>query len=256
MSAPEIEETRNFWDRVADDWNIQIGDDGDENRRLNSDPVLWNFVGDVSGLSTLDAGCGTGYLSKKLRDKGAHVIGIDLSAQMIAIARQKYPDIQFQVDCCTELATIPDDSCDMVIANYVLMDTPELTETLRSFNRVLKMNGKAVSIFSHPCFPQGCSHASKNPEGVRYEWDFSYFEPTKRVDPPWAHFKSEFIWFHRPLSDYWKAFVAAGFDVVGFEEPRVKADRYHLASTEARLIKSRTRPYSVAFQSAKRRGVA
>ncbi len=29
----------------------------------------------------------------------------------------------------------------------------------------------------------------------------------------WAHFTSAFIWFHRPLSAYWKAFRDAGFDV-------------------------------------------
>lgn len=67
MRDGELEETRDFWDRVADDWQIQVGDDGDSNRILNSDPVLWEFAGDVRGLIVLDAGCGTGYLSKKLR---------------------------------------------------------------------------------------------------------------------------------------------------------------------------------------------
>jgi NMT1/THI5 like protein len=66
MSDGEVEETRDLWNRVADDWRIQVGDDGDGNRTLNSDPVLWKFAGDVSGLTVLDAGCGTGYLAKKL----------------------------------------------------------------------------------------------------------------------------------------------------------------------------------------------
>ena len=41
-------------------------DEGDGNRILNSDPVLWAFAGDVDGLTVLDAGCGTGYLSKMM----------------------------------------------------------------------------------------------------------------------------------------------------------------------------------------------
>jgi 2-polyprenyl-3-methyl-5-hydroxy-6-metoxy-1,4-benzoquinol methylase len=81
----EREETRALWNRVADDWRIQVGDDGDGNRILNSDPVLWAFAGDVNGRTVLDAGCGTGYLSKKLRDRGALVTGIDFSERMIAI---------------------------------------------------------------------------------------------------------------------------------------------------------------------------
>jgi 2-polyprenyl-3-methyl-5-hydroxy-6-metoxy-1,4-benzoquinol methylase len=93
-------------------------------RVLNSDPVLWTFAGDVNGLTVLDAGCGTGYLSKKLRDRGALVTGIDFSERMIEIARTQHPDMDFRVDSCSELTTIDDGRFDLVIANYVLMDTP------------------------------------------------------------------------------------------------------------------------------------
>jgi hypothetical protein len=34
----------------------------------------------------------------------------------------------------------------------------------------------------------------------------------------------------------WKAFTAAGFAVVGFEEPRVTEDRHHLAENETKLL--------------------
>jgi len=106
MSDGEFEETRDFWNRVAADWRIQVGDDGDGNRVLNSDPVLWKFAGDVNGLTVLDAGCGTGYLSKKLRDQGARVTGIDFSERMIEIARTQNPDMDFRVDSCFELVTL------------------------------------------------------------------------------------------------------------------------------------------------------
>src|SRR6266851_9437842 len=125
MDEREIEETRAFWNRVADDWLVQVGTAGDTNRILNSDPVLWAFAGDVAGLTVLDAGCGTGYLSKQLSDRGAHVIGIDLAERMIAIALEQYPDIDFRVDSCAELRTVNDAQIDLVIANYVLMDTPD-----------------------------------------------------------------------------------------------------------------------------------
>src|SRR4030095_15158731 len=81
MSNGAYDETRALWNRVADDWRIQVGEDGDGNRILNSDPVLWAFAGDVHGLTVLDAGCGTGYLSKKLHDRGARGAGIDFSAR-------------------------------------------------------------------------------------------------------------------------------------------------------------------------------
>lgn len=248
MSAGELEETRDFWNRVAADWRVQVADDGDANRRLNSDPVLWAFAGDVTGLAVLDAGCGTGYLSKKLRDRGALVTGVDFSERMIEIARAANPDIDFRVDSCTELATIGDGRFDLLVANYVLMDIPDLRSTMEAFARVLKADGVAVLVFSHPCFPQGRATVSADGEEVCYSWNFSYFESSQRTDPPWAHFTSDFIWFHRPLSEYWKAFRSAGFGVVEFEEPRITESRHHLAATERALQDSKTRPYSVAFK--------
>lgn len=249
MSDREHDEVRSFWNRVAADWQIQVGDEGDANRRLNSDPVLWEFAGDLRGLRVLDAGCGTGYLSRKLHERGAHVTGVDLSDEMIEIARATSSrEIEFHVDSTSELQAVEDETLDRVIANYVLMDTPDLTGTMRAFHRVLNPGGVAVVVFSHPCFPQGRAEAWEDGEPVRYVWDFPYFEERKCTDPPWGHFSTEFIWFHRPLSDYWKAFTGAGFSVTDFEEPRIAPERYHLADTERRLWNSRTRPYSVAFR--------
>jgi SAM-dependent methyltransferase len=256
MNDGEFEETRSLWNRIADDWRIQVGDDGDGNRILNSDPVLWKFAGDVSGRTVLDAGCGTGYLSKKLWDHGARVTGIDFSESMIAIARAQHPEMDFRVDSCTELRNLQDEHFDLVIANYVLMDTPDLRGTMRAFHRILKPDGVAVLVFSHPCFPQGRATVSHQGDEITYRWDFSYFEPTRCIDPPWAHFTAEFIWFHRPLSDYWKAFVAAGFVVVDFEEPRITAQRYHLAKTARQLKDCQTCPASVAFKLQKKQKIA
>src|SRR5262245_2573151 len=174
MSNGDFEETRDFWNRVADDWQIQVGHDGDVNRRLNSDPVLEAFAGDVNGLRVLDAGCGTGYLSKKFQKQGARVTGIDFSERMVAIARARHPDLDFRVDSCSELATLEDEHYDLLVTNYVLMDTPDLGRTMVAFNRVLKPEGLAVLVFSHPCFPQGRAAVSEDGEHIEYGWSFPY----------------------------------------------------------------------------------
>lgn len=108
-------------------------------------------------------------------------------------------------------------------------------------------------VFSHPCFPQErATVSSEDSDEIWYRWSFPYFEERICIDPPWAHFTSEFICFHRPLSDYWKAFMAAGFVVVNFEEPRVTEDRYHLAKTAQGLRNRKTPPDSVAFKLQKK----
>ena len=81
MDADHIDQTKVTWNSIAADWDLQVGDDGDANRILNSDPVLWEFAGEVSGLTVLDAGCGTGYLTRKLQAQGAKAIGIEAATQ-------------------------------------------------------------------------------------------------------------------------------------------------------------------------------
>lgn len=69
MRDREREETRALWNRVADDWRIPVGDDGDGNRRLNADPVLWTFVGNDNGRTVLDASAAPGICRRRSRTK-------------------------------------------------------------------------------------------------------------------------------------------------------------------------------------------
>lgn len=47
---------------------------------------------DLAGLRILDAGCGTGSLAVELAERGADVVGIDLSPKLIQLARERYPE--------------------------------------------------------------------------------------------------------------------------------------------------------------------
>ncbi|RHW40982.1 class I SAM-dependent methyltransferase [Neobacillus notoginsengisoli] len=49
----------------------------------------WQKHGPKSEKSFLDLGCGTGEISLRLADSGFHVTGVDLSPDMLAVAREK-----------------------------------------------------------------------------------------------------------------------------------------------------------------------
>ncbi len=46
---------------------------------------------DLAGTRLLDAGCGTGALAVEAASRGAHVTAIDLSASLVALARERAP---------------------------------------------------------------------------------------------------------------------------------------------------------------------
>ena len=45
----------------------------------------------LDGCRVLDAGCGTGQTSVELAKRGAHVVGVDISANLINLARDRMP---------------------------------------------------------------------------------------------------------------------------------------------------------------------
>ena len=56
---------------------------------LHERPATLALVGDVGGRKVLDAGCGSGALSRALAAAGAAVTGVDLSTGLLAIARTR-----------------------------------------------------------------------------------------------------------------------------------------------------------------------
>src|ERR1700745_650324 len=55
------------------------------------------------GERILDLGCGTGALTAEIATRGAEVVGVDRSQEMIAQARRKFPELHFEVLDAREL---------------------------------------------------------------------------------------------------------------------------------------------------------
>ncbi|MEO0729428.1 MAG: magnesium protoporphyrin IX methyltransferase [Pseudomonadota bacterium] len=102
MSSPTYEERRsqieNYFDRTAMDAWSRMTSDAPLSRvretvragreRMRSELIAL-LPSDLTGRRILDAGCGTGQLAIELAARGAEVIAIDLSPNLVAIARQR-----------------------------------------------------------------------------------------------------------------------------------------------------------------------
>ncbi len=56
------------------------------------DVILSGLPSDMTGLRVLDAGCGTGALAFEMAERGAVVVGVDISPQLIDIAKKRTPE--------------------------------------------------------------------------------------------------------------------------------------------------------------------
>jgi SAM-dependent methyltransferase len=71
----------------------------------------------------LDAGCGTGRMSRYLADRGCRVVGVDLSPGMVAMARRDHRELPFGVGSLADLP-FPDDRFTGVLLWYSTIHTP------------------------------------------------------------------------------------------------------------------------------------
>ena len=102
---------------------------------------------DVRGLTVLDAGCGSGRYLQALSERGARTIGIDLSAAMLARAKQASARI-----ARADLRALPlvARSIDLVVCGLALGDFSEIELALTEIARVLRPDGQVIYSVVHP----------------------------------------------------------------------------------------------------------
>src|SRR5947207_14147897 len=89
---------------------------------LATNPLL-DAVRLHSGTRLLDVATGPGALAAEAASRGARPVGIDLSPQMVELARQLYPAIQFHV-ADVERLPFTDDTFDGVVCAFGLGHFP------------------------------------------------------------------------------------------------------------------------------------
>ena len=121
------------------------------------------------GERVLDIGCGNGAVAYDVAEQaGAHVVGVDLSADNIAQARQRYahPRVEYRVgDALQELADGPFDA---VILSNVLEHLPERPAFLRRVQEVARPSRFLIRV---PLFERDWRVPLKRELGVEWRLD-------------------------------------------------------------------------------------
>ena len=106
---------------------------------------LVDLLAPKSGEQILDLGCGTGVLTAEIAGRGAKVVGIDRSPEMVAQAKSKFPALKFEVVDATKMKF--DGEFDAVFSNAVLHWIPEAEKVASGIARALKPGGRFVAEF-------------------------------------------------------------------------------------------------------------
>ncbi|MEL6379838.1 MAG: class I SAM-dependent methyltransferase [Pseudomonadota bacterium] len=119
---------------------------------FNEHPAMRACIGDVKGLTVLDAGCGPGFLLRDLLAAGARrVCGFDVSANMVAIARKRVGGAAtIWVGDLAGALPLADNSLDLVVSSLALDYVYDWSVPLAAFKRVLTPKGRLVFSVQHP----------------------------------------------------------------------------------------------------------
>lgn len=113
--------------------------------------MLDEFIASVTGSGSepvLDAGCGTGRITRYLADRGCTVEGVDVSPGMVTAARGAHPDLRFAVASITDLPYRADTFAGLLLW-YSTIHTPRdrLPHIFAEAARVLRPGGHLLVAF-------------------------------------------------------------------------------------------------------------
>jgi len=106
---------------------------------------LVELLAPVPGERILDLGCGTGALAAEIAGRGAEILGVDRSENMISQARKKFPALRFEALDARELRFHAE--FDAVFSNAVLHWIPEPEQVLAGVAHALRHGGRFVAEF-------------------------------------------------------------------------------------------------------------
>lgn len=115
-------------------------------------PAMVDLTGEVAGQRILDAGCGAGHHAAGLVERGASVLGLEGSAELVAHARHRLGDraeVQ-QHDLNTPLVNVEGESLDGVLCALVLHHLRAREQFLHEVFRVLRPGGWFALSTTHP----------------------------------------------------------------------------------------------------------
>jgi hypothetical protein len=196
--------SQDFWEENASAWAEVIQGNTIASRAVTSGALL-KIISDKNIKSILDVGCGEGWLAGQLSPSTVY-LGIDGSANLIAIAKENHPSAFYCVSY-SEISAgtwTASDKYDAAIFNFSLLDE-KITQLLVNIQNSVSDNGLVIIQTLHPCFIL---------ESYKDGWNT---EDYKAMAVP---FSGTMPWYGRKLSSWMKCFSDAGLTLKEIVEPQ------------------------------------
>ena len=195
----------------------------------------------VQSRRVLDLGCGAGQLALYLATQGAaEVIGVDLSQQMLKLARAEraHPRVSYQL-AAIEDVTFPPERFDLVTSSLAFHYVADYAGLVRRIGRWLTPGGALVYSTEHPIYTARLPHNGwvLDQQGERTGWALDHYADEGARQEHW--FVEGVRKHHRTIATLLNGLLEAGLAIERVVEP-VPRDQQLRRRPE--LIDERRRP--------------
>jgi ubiquinone/menaquinone biosynthesis C-methylase UbiE len=208
------------WGKVADWYDNLVENENSYQSKLIL-PNLIRLLEIKKGETVVDLACGQGFFAGEFSKLGARVIGVDISPELINLAKQD-KSVEYHVSPAHKLDFLQNQSAEKVLIVLSLQNIENAQEVITEVSRVLKPKGRLFIVLNHPTFriPKASAWGWDEGRKIQFRKLDSYIsESSEQIqmhpgDKPWE----KTISFHRPLQFYFKTLNKNGFFVSKLEE--------------------------------------
>ncbi len=205
------------YDKISDWYQTWVGD-GDG---LIAEGVGGLLPTNLHGARVLDVACGHGRASRAIARRGALVVGVDISAELIASAREREGAASLGIDYHAANVAEPrqwwDGALfDGAVCEMAMMDIDDLHGSVHGVATTVRVGGWFALSMVHPCFPGSEDGLSSWPP------EKTYFDEGRWTSPGHnrAGVRIRVGSSHRTMSSYLNTLTEAGFTLERAVEPR------------------------------------
>ena len=160
----------NSWHKNVSSWTDAVRTNQIESRRLVTNRAIVDAVMSRSPKQVLDIGCGEGWLSRALSERGVEVTGIDVAPGLIAEATAAGGGT-FSVVSYEEVAAGDFRAqVDVAVANFALIGGDAVDALIRSVPRLLAPGGALIVQTLHPVVATGDAPYEDGWRNRHLEW--------------------------------------------------------------------------------------
>ena len=215
---------RRDWDAYADEYQATHG------AFLGDTGFVWGpegipeselrILGEVSGKTILEVGCGAAQCCRWLVTQGAQAVGLDLAHRQLQHALRINDDTGVVVPVVEGTGTdlpFADDSFDVIFSSFgALQFVADIDQAVAEVARVLRAGGRFAFSITHPTrwmFPD-------DPTEAGLLASQSYWDRTPYVEVDDDSGRVSYVEHHRTIGDWVRILAGHGFRLLDIAEPQ------------------------------------